>query len=83
MKRLSFRCFTTLFFVVMGAYAAFAKAQMPTGQEIARAAMAAKPNSKASATAQKKGTKVTVTPMDFSDIRTLQDLERGYVAAYR
>jgi hypothetical protein len=81
MKRFSSVCVMTLFFVAVGPYAAFAKAQMPTGEEIAKAAKAAKLNSEASATAKKDGQKVTVTSMDFSKIKTPKDLEKGQVVA--
>ena len=59
----------------------FAQRKMPTGEEIAKSAKSAKLNRQASATSEKDGMKVTVTPMDLSKIKTPKDLEKGQVVA--
>jgi len=67
--------------VFSGINSTLAQRQMPTGDEIARAAKAAKLNPRDSATSKKYGMTVKVTPMDLSNINTPEDIANGQVVA--
>lgn len=81
MKRFFAFCITILLLLVAAANLSFAQGQIPTGEQISRAAKATKLDRGSSTTAEKDGMKVTVTPADLSKIKSSKDLEKGQIVA--
>jgi hypothetical protein len=81
MKLIYATCLASLIVSVGGTSFASAQSHLPTGEQIAKAAKAARLNLAVAATAEKYGRRVTVTPIDFSKINTAKNLEKWQVIA--
>jgi hypothetical protein len=71
----------TLIVLALAICPTFAKNDVPTAEEFARATRSIKLNASLSKTDEREGGKVTVTGTDLSNLKSVRELEKGQVIA--